>query len=119
MKKWWSVVAWQGASLLLTIVYMAFIFTGLALFNIYMPAGELRPISSFTADSTLYWQVAAGMSWALTSFWAIRKFKQEGIAATVLPSLCHLGWILFSFFVIVVALWVPNFTVAYIIVAPG
>ena len=118
MKKWWSIVTWQGGSLLLTIAYMGFIFTGLALFNIYMPSGELPPISSFTAESTLLWQIAAGVSWAFTSFWAIKKFKQEGIVAAVLPSLCHIGWILLSFFLIVVALWVPSFTVVHVLVAP-
>ena len=114
----WPIIAWQAGSLMLTGAYLGFLFTLLTLFGILAPSIDFAPLSRWTSESFIFWLLATGLSWALTSFWAFRKFDTQGMNAAVLASLCHLGWMLFSFFVIFMALFVPSFSVAYVLISP-
>jgi hypothetical protein len=106
---------------ILTFGYTMVARLGLSLFHVlYEPSqmGELPTVSRFTAQLSVIeiWQVLAWSSFVISLVWGIFRCKQNHASEPcLLPWICHLTWILLSFFGNVVGALAPFVSVAYVI----
>ncbi len=110
----WTFWLWQGWLLLLTALYGLFMFVGITLFKIFLPAqAEPTALMRWTMGSLPFWCVAGAASWVVAVLWSRRSVGSNGREALLLPSLWHLSWMLFTVFATAVGLFLPMFSVAY------
>jgi len=105
----------------LTLGYTVIARLGLSIFNtLYDPSqmGELSMISRLTAHLGVVeiWQILAWVSFAISLAWGFWRSKQGLYTEPcLLPWVCHLTWIMLSFFWNAVGALVPFVSVAYVI----